>query len=126
MLLARKNTHPETYTSPFETMRDTYFQQGGQLIYSMWDGYLQPDHADRDLLRYIGSRKIVHLHTSGHAYVETIAKLIETVNPKVIIPMHTERAEEFSSIPEFARWKDRVKVLTDGEPLDLDEICAQV
>ncbi|RKI68180.1 MBL fold metallo-hydrolase [bacterium 1xD42-67] len=126
VLLARKNTHPETYTSPFETMRDTYFQQGGQLIYSMWDGYLQPDHADRDLLRYIGSRKIVHLHTSGHAYVETIAKLIETVNPKVIIPMHTERAEEFSSIPEFARWKDRVKVLTDGEPLDLDEICAQV
>lgn len=126
VLLARKNTHPETYTSPFETMRDTYFQKGGQLIYSMWDGYLEPDHADKDLLRYIGGRKIVHLHTSGHAYVETIAKLIETVNPKVIIPMHTERAEEFSSIPEFARWKDRVKVLTDGEPLDLDEICAQV
>ena len=122
VLLARKNTHPETYTSPFETMRDTYFQQGGQLIYSMWDGYLQPDHADRDLLRYIGSRKIVHLHTSGHAYVETIAKLIETVNPKVIIPMHTERAEEFSSIPEFARWKNQVKVLKDGEPLNLDEL----
>ena len=122
VLLARKNTHPETYTSPFETMRDTYFQQGGQLIYSMWDGYLQPDHADRDLLRYIGSRKIVHLHTSGHAYVETIAKLIETVNPKVIIPMHTERAEEFSSIPEFARYKDCVKVLYDGEPFHLDAL----
>ncbi len=122
VLLARKNTHPETYTSPFETMRDTYLQQGGQLIYSMWDGYLEPDHADKDLLRYIGGRKIVHLHTSGHAYVETIAKLIETVNPKVIIPMHTERAEEFSSIPEFARWKNQVKVLKDGEPLNLDEL----
>lgn len=122
VLLARKNTHPETYTSPFETMRDTYLQQGGQLIYSMWDGYLEPDHSDKDLLRYIGGRKIVHLHTSGHAYVETIAKLIETVNPKVIIPMHTERAEEFSSIPEFARWKNQVKVLKDGEPLNLDEL----
>lgn len=122
VLLTRKNTHPETYTSPFETMRDTYLQQGGQLIYSMWDGYLKPDHEDKDLLRYIDGRKIVHLHTSGHAYVETIAKLIETVKPKVIIPMHTERAEEFSSIPEFARWKDRVKVLTDGEPLNLNEL----
>ena len=47
---------------------------------------------------------------------------IETVNPKVIIPMHTERAEEFSSIPEFALYKDRVKVLKDGEPLDLDAL----
>ena len=122
VLLARKNTHPETYTSPFETMRDTYFQKGGQLIYSMWDGYLEPDHADQDLLRYIGGRKIVHLHTSGHAYVETIAKLIETVNPKVIIPMHTERAEEFSSIPEFALYQDRVKVLHDGEPFHLDAL----
>ena len=54
------------------------------LIYSMWDGYLQPDHADRDLLRYIGSRKIVHLHTSGHAYVETIAKLIETPSTRTV------------------------------------------
>lgn len=36
--------------------------------------------------------------------------------------MHTERAEEFSSIPEFARWKNRVKVLTDGKPLNLDEL----
>ena len=30
------------------------------------------------------------LHTSGHAYVETIANLIKTVDPKWILPMHTE------------------------------------
>lgn len=122
VLLARKNTHPKEYTSPFETLRNTYFDRGGQLIYSMWDGYLEPDHADPYLLDYIGGRNKIYLHTSGHAYVETIAKLIKAVDPKWIVPMHTEKAEEFSSIPEFAPWSDRVKVLTDGKPLDLDEL----
>ena len=125
VMLVRKNCNPNQ-KSVFEIMRDKFYLRDGQIIYSMWDGYLKPEHADKALIDYIDGHPYKALHTSGHAYVETIAKLIETVNPKVIIPMHTERAEEFSSIPEFARWKDRVKVLTDGEPLDLDEICAQV
>ena len=36
--------------------------------------------------------------------------------------MHTERAEEFSSIPEFAPWADRVKVLRDGEQFSIDTL----
>ncbi len=55
------------------------------------------------------------LHTSGHAYVETIEKLIRLTNPKVIIPMHTECAETFGRIPAFAAYQDRVKVMQDGE-----------
>jgi len=121
VMLVRKNCNPNQ-KSVFEIMRDKFYLRDGQIIYSMWDGYLKPEHADQALLNYIGNRKVVHLHTSGHAYVETIAKLIETVNPKVIIPMHTERAEEFSSIPEFALYKDRVKVLHDGEPFHLDAL----
>ena len=122
VLLARKNTHPMTWISPFDTLRKKFLQQDGQIIYSMWKGYLEEEHADQALIDFIGGHPIEHLHTSGHAYVETIAKLIETVQPKRIVPMHTERAEEFSSIPEFARWKDRVKVLKDGELLDLDAL----
>lgn len=122
VLLARKNTHPESYTSTFETLRDKFFERDGQIIYSMWQGYLEGEHADQHLLRFIGSRPYEVLHTSGHAYVETIAKLIARTDPTVIIPMHTERSEEFSSIPEFAPWADRVKVLKDGEPLPLDRL----
>lgn len=122
VLLARKNSHPKGYTSPFEELRDTYFDRDGQIIYSMWDGYLKPEHADEALLNYISNRKVVRLHTSGHAYVETIARLIKTVQPKLIVPMHTEQADEFSSIPEFAPYKDRVKVLKDGEVLPLDKL----
>ena len=54
--------------------------------------------------------------------MQTSAKLIETDDPKVIIPMHTERAEEFSSIPEFAPWADRVKILRDGEQFSIDTL----
>ena len=121
VMLVRKNTNPAR-KSVFEEMRDEFYPLDGQIIYSMWDGYLKPEHADQHLIDFIGGRPIEQLHTSGHAYVETIARLIETVQPKVIVPMHTQRADEFSSIPEFAPWADRVKVLTDGKPLNLDEL----
>ena len=122
VVLARKNTHPDTYISPFDKLREKFLDKDGQIIYSMWKGYLEEEHADKDLLRFIGDHPYETLHTSGHAYVETIAKLIDTVNPKWILPMHTERADEFASIPAFTLWKDRVKVLHDGQTLDLDEL----
>ena len=124
VVLARKNTHPDTYVSPFDKLREEFLDKDGQgqIIYSMWKGYLEEEHADKDLLRFIGGHPYETLHTSGHAYVETIANLIKTVDPKWILPMHTERADEFASIPAFTRWKDRVKVLHDGQTLDLDEL----
>ena len=123
VMLARKNAGlSANRKNVFEIMRDKFYPVDGQIIYSMWDGYLKPEHADQALINFIGGRPIEHLHTSGHAYVETIARLIETVDPKVIVPMHTERAEEFSSIQEFAPYKDRVRVLKDGEPLSLESI----
>ena len=120
-MLVRKNSNPAR-SSIFEEMRDKFCSLDGQIIYSMWQGYLEGKHSDEDLIRFIGGHPVELLHTSGHAYVETIAKLIETVDPKVIIPMHTERAEEFSSIPEFAPWADRVKVLRDGEQFSIDTL----
>ena len=123
VMLVRKNSNPDPqYKSVFEKKRDELYHLDGQIIYSMWDGYLKPEHADQALLDYIGDRRYVQLHTSGHAYVETIARLIETVQPKVIVPMHTEKADEFTSIPAFAAYQGRVKVLQDGEKLPLDQL----
>lgn len=121
VMLVRKNCN-SGQKSVFEIMRDKFYPVDGQIIYSMWDGYLKPDHLDKALADYIGDRQPVHLHTSGHAYVETIARLIETVQPKVIVPMHTEKADEFTSIPAFAPYRDRVNVLQDGEKLSLDAL----
>ena len=47
--------------------------------------------------------------------METIEKLIRLTNPKTIIPMHTECADDFGKIPAFASYRDRVKVLQDKE-----------
>lgn len=120
VLLARKNTCPQDYISPFEALRDKFFDKDGQIIYSMWQGYLEEKYADGDLLRFIGGRPYKSLHTSGHAYVETIAGLFKLVNPKIIIPMHTEHPNDFLSVPEFAPYHDRVQVLRDGVRFSLD------
>lgn len=123
VMLCRKNSGPGQQ-NVFERMRNSFCPKGGQIIYSMWDSYIDRDskHADPALLKFIGPYVPEHLHSSGHAYVETIAKLIETTDPRRIIPMHTEKADEFTSIPAFAPWKGRVKVLVDGEQLPLDKL----
>lgn len=85
------------------------------IIYSKWTGYLKGKHHDPKITEFIGNRRMEVLHTSGHAYVETIEKVIRLTKPETIIPMHTECADGFSEIPELAPYRDRVKVLNDGE-----------
>ena len=88
------------------------------IIYSKWTGYLEGKHADPKIKEFIGNHRMERLHTSGHAYVETIEKLIRLTNPKVIIPMHTECADAFGKMPAFAAYRDRVKALQDNEEYD--------
>ena len=85
------------------------------VIYSKWVGYLKGKHANPKIGDFIGSHRMEILHTSGHAYVETIEKLIHLTTPKTIIPMHTECADAFGEMPTFAPYRDRVKVLQDKE-----------
>lgn len=85
------------------------------IVYSKWTGYLEGKCADEKIIKFIGNHRKIDLHTSGHAYVETLAKLIQKTDPKVIIPMHTEFAKGFQTLPEFASYWDRVQEITDGE-----------
>lgn len=85
------------------------------IIYSKWTGYLKGKHHDPNITDFIGSRRMEVLHTSGHAYVETIEKVIRLTKPKTIIPMHTECADGFSKLPEFAAYRDKIKILRDCE-----------
>lgn len=67
----------------------------GILVYSFWSGYRET--AD---MKYFLSEceklglEIVTLHTSGHADYESIKKLVSTVNPDEIIPIHTQAPEK--------------------------------
>lgn len=69
---------------------------GGILLYSMWDGYKAKEDV-ADFLRFMQGKglRIMELHTSGHADSAAIRALIEAVDPKYLIPVHTENAEWF-------------------------------
>lgn len=68
----------------------------GVLVYSFWIGYREKESMKKFLseCEKLGLR-IVTLHTSGHADESTLKKLIETVNPTILIPIHTENAQRF-------------------------------
>ena len=63
------------------------------MIFSMWRGYLYKS-AEFDDYEDI----IVPLHTSGHAYVSDLQKLVERMNPQNVIPIHTEYKEQFAKL----------------------------
>ena len=89
------------------------------VIYSQWLGYLDGTHAD-----YFGSDQIaayrsdpeinfVYTHTSGHAPVEDLQRLAAALNPRMLVPIHTEYAERFQD--HF----DNVTLIQDGVPFIL-------
>lgn len=115
VMLARPNRNPKWEKGRFEKILDKL--DDPLIVYSLWEGYLKEEHADQALINFIKGHenRVEHLHTSGHAYVETIAKLIKMTNPRKIIPMHTECADEFKEIKKFQPYADRVRVLEDGQ-----------
>ncbi|MCK5742781.1 MAG: MBL fold metallo-hydrolase, partial [Chlorobi bacterium] len=69
---------------------------GGNLIYSLWKGYLKKGSTHK-LVEYLKSRKfsVHHIHTSGHADPETLKQMTKALNPKVVIPIHTFHGDEY-------------------------------
>ncbi len=115
VLLARPNRYEGVNT--FEKALNEFHSEAF-ITYSLWTGYLRGGlREDADIVRCMDEIPYEILHTSGHASTEDIARLIQAVDPNMIVPMHTERAEEFPSLEIFSPWSDRVRVLTDGETL---------
>lgn len=71
----------------------------GILVYSLWGGYLTEDKTNQ-FIKYLEGRglKIHHLHTSGHADVETLQRMVETLQPKNLVPIHTFEGDEYQHI----------------------------
>lgn len=83
---------------------------GGNLIYSMWEGYLKKANTKK-FMEYIENRKFsIHIiHTSGHADIETLKSMVEAIQPKYIIPIHTFNAGDYSKI-----FGNQVMLIQDG------------
>ena len=70
--------------------------EGCTLFYSMWEGYKKEKNT-KEFLEFMEEKgvKIISLHTNGHADEKDFDKLIKKVEPKIIIPVHTENSEWF-------------------------------
>ena len=92
---------------------------GASLIYSLWDGYVQPglpayDTVLADFVNSFGTRAY-HLHTTGHADRATLAAVINALKPRqAILPIHTERPEAYRSL-DIGDTSSKVVLLKDGE-----------
>ncbi len=73
--------------------------EGGNLIYSMWEGYLQKSNTKK-FIDYLTNRKFsIHkIHTSGHADIKTLKKMVDAIKPKNIVPIHTFEGAKYKDI----------------------------
>ncbi len=89
---------------------------GGNLIYSMWEGYLQKTDTKK-FIDYLTGRKfnMYKIHTSGHADIETLKKMVDAIKPKAIVPIHTFSGSEYKKI-----FSVPVVELKDGEQVQIN------
>ncbi len=90
---------------------EMYKDKNPVVIYSMWKGYLEQDN----IKEFLDGYKRFDMHTSGHADSDAIKMVIDTVNPEVVIPMHTEVPEAFLELVG----EDKVLLPIDNEVVEV-------
>jgi ribonuclease J len=72
----------------------------GCFIYSMWNGYKTKPGSTKDFLDFINNKgmPIKDIHTSGHADLYGLKRMVETVKPKYIVPIHTFESERYTEL----------------------------
>ena len=80
------------------------------VITSMWKEYEKDSTAFFD---WVDSQSYDrnYIHTSGHADMESLKIIADFINPKEIIPIHTQKKEYYNTI-----FQQRIRVLEDNEP----------
>jgi ribonuclease J len=88
---------------------------GATWIYSLWPGYFEKSKPLRNLKSYLEGKSVryEYLHTSGHAKIEDMKKLVDAIAPDNIIPIHSFYPDKFKS------YFKNVKLVKDGETVNL-------
>lgn len=95
----------------YERIMDELADVKPELIYSMWEGYIDPKKKayNPELAAFCEKYDAIKKHTSGHAYPELLEKVITEVNPtQRIWPIHTENAKEFKKLNISEELKGRI------------------
>jgi len=76
------------------------YSSDGCFIYSMYSGYKDKPGDTKDFLKYITDKgmQIVDIHTSGHADLAGLRKMVNVVKPKHIVPIHTFEKESYITL----------------------------
>jgi len=88
---------------------------GGNIIYSLWEGYLKKEPT-KGFIDYLLRRGcILHkIHTGGHADIPTLKEFVNAIKPGHIIPIHTFSADQYKNIFDYP-----LVELTDGQSLKI-------
>lgn len=80
--------------------------EGARLIYSLWPGYLE--RGDHDIRDWCGDHGVDFeiQHTSGHAGISDMRRLIEALSPKNIVPIHSSATDHFQDYFENVEQKE--------------------
>ena len=94
------------------------------LIYSMWQGYLNPKHPayDEGLATFVNrfGDEVKYIHSTGHADRATLAKFIKDIAPrKYIVPFHTENQEGFKELDVEDKYRGMMIFPQDGDTIDV-------
>lgn len=83
---------------------------GACLIHSQWDGYLKEDRFLKiDAWRKTNGMPFHQVHTSGHASPDDLKRLVTALNPKMLVPIHSDVPERYSELYPY------VTAHADGE-----------
>ena len=85
--------------------------EGATFIYSLWEGYLEDDSMQK-MMRFIKKKNMnfYQVHTSGHAEIATLKKVVKKLKPGKIIPIHTFHPDKYDGL--FDR---KIEQVSDGE-----------
>ena len=113
-------TNPKRYVMLVRPSELTYLQRIKaphiHLIKSIWGGYWNEPNTERfrDWVEE-HCEAVKDIHSSGHADTQSLQRIAQFVNPKTIIPIHTDSPSSFSSI--FCDYN--IRALNDNEDITL-------
>ncbi|MDQ6951263.1 MAG: MBL fold metallo-hydrolase [Mariprofundales bacterium] len=86
-----------------------------KFIYTMWKGYLKKD---KDMMQIPEeyNENWIQVHTSGHAYLNDLKQLTQSIKPDKLIPIHTLQGDDFEH-----HFKNVVRI-KNGEEFTLREL----
>ncbi|MDO8392487.1 MAG: MBL fold metallo-hydrolase [Actinomycetota bacterium] len=92
----------------FELCRSGVLDSTGAVVWSLWSGYLRDGSGER-LQQFLAERSIPlsTIHTSGHASVVDLQRLVGAVRPDRLVPMHSGASSRFVELfPNVERHDD--------------------